>query len=1326
MLKEVFQVYLDRLIDLSARNRSIFLPKLISSQMIDLKDFHFLNNHASFFYITELLGRKRNIPLIPIADSRDKHVNELSQRLRKLQQSIQLAEQETGEKNLFVGWPFLEGKLINDQLIRCPLIFFPVSLVKEENSWFLRKKVGDQPFLNKSFLLAYSRSTGKKLDSDWLDTSLEDFPRDTTAFRTALYHYLNEGLTLNFNQELLEDKLDFFQETNRGEEQELQKTGILKLKPYAVLGLFSQKSSSLISDYEILKESGHEDLETLFSEWFAVDTDQLQSVKEENLFNTFPMDASQEEVMKAVRSGESCVVQGPPGTGKSQLICNLVTDFISRGKRVLVVSQKRVALDVVFRRLNEQGFAPFVALVHDFRADRKDLFRKLSHQINSLDTYKELNRGLDAIQLERSFNQMVNTIEKHADFLEDYKQALFDRQECGVPIKELYVTSSPEDEHIDLTQYYKKYPFTDLDDFFRNLREYIAYYKKYQDPTSFWLHRVDFSGFGPSALSRFKGTLEEIREIRQGSGIILEKLFHESYEFPLIHHSFEKKEVLGELQHLVRNEENFAQLRTLMFYETSDFDLLWLKNKLDTIKSLLSEEGIEWTIEDAEVESVFIKAIKVLKLKGSWWQSLALLFNRKNFREVWDLLKKNELKDDKEDLKVLITKIENRLNLNHQYTIMNAKPWIDLPKKPFDFAAFNHFSLMLLQGIKSRFLIEEVGIFSIYLKQEFIKYEEFCIVLEELTETNNRLTSKMEEWKNYLSQVQIKHLLTSANDEKSDRIQECISGDFVELVSFDKLKKKLRSVDLEIMSKMIDKYPQLEFSELKAIFLSSLKLSWIEHIEAKYPVLQEVGTPKLKNILEEFSATVEEKLKISRFIAELRLRERTFNHLEYNRLNNLLTYRDLGHQVTKKKRLWPIKKLVENFDDEIFRLIPCWLASPETVSSLFPLKKHFDLVVFDESSQCFVERGLPALLRGKQLVVAGDSHQLRPYDLYQVRIETEEEGIEIETDSLLDLVAKYFRGYTLESHYRSKSLPLIQFSNRNFYDSTLSMLPDRDFLHLDKPPFQWVKVDGIWDKQSNRIEAEEVIKQLKLIAINSPQSQIGVITFNYYQMELIQELMGNDDDLVGAEYIQVKNIENVQGDEYDIVVFSVGYSRNRQDKFTANFGLLARNGGENRLNVAISRAREKIVLITSMSSTDFNEGQLKNEGVKLLRDYLRFVEEVSKGAEVSIEPEKPTGFEVSWYLKNKLMGIYENHEVRNNSLSKAMDLELLEDGEYSAGILTDDNRLYASKSVKEAFVYHPQLLRQKNWNVVHIFSRQYWLDREDLLQTKLEIKKEKK
>src|SRR5690606_5685375 len=119
---------------------------------------------------------------------------------------------------------------------------------------------------------------------------------------------------------------------------------------------------------------------------------------------------------------------------KSQLICNLVTDFTSRGKKVLVVSQKRAALDVVFKRLSEQGFAPFTALVHDFRFDRKDLFRKLSHQISSLETYKEINQILDYIQLKRDCNQFVGRIESHSEYLEDHHQALLVQYESEVTI----------------------------------------------------------------------------------------------------------------------------------------------------------------------------------------------------------------------------------------------------------------------------------------------------------------------------------------------------------------------------------------------------------------------------------------------------------------------------------------------------------------------------------------------------------------------------------------------------------------------------------------------------------------------------------------------------------------------------------------------------------------------------------------------------------------------------------------------------------------------------------------------------------------------------
>lgn len=1319
MLKDVFQVYLNRLIDLSSRNRAVFLPKLITSQMVDLKEFHFLNNHPSFFYITELLGRKRNIPLIQFADARDKGVNQLSQRLKRLQQNVRLAEQETGERSLFVGWPFVAGKLVNDQVVRCPLVLFPVSLVKEDNRWFLRKRTGAQPILNSAFLLAYVRATGIKLDKDWLDTPLEDFPREPTEFRTALYHYLNQALVLNFNQELLEDKLDFFEETNKKEEERNQKTGILKLKPFAVLGQFSQKSSFLIDDYERLKEKGHESLEDFFSEWFEKGHEQNPISGEESLLHTFPIDASQEEVMRAVRAGESCVVEGPPGSGKSQLICNLVTDFASRGKRVLVVSQKRAALDVVFKRLSGQGLGPFVSLVHDFRADRKELLKKISHQINSLNTYEELNRGLDAIQLERSFNQTKSIVEKHTDYLEDYKEALFDRKECGVPIKELYITSFLQDEHFDLTQYYKKYRFTEIDNFLRDFREYRIYYKKYQHPASFWLHRIDFTKLGSQNLPRFQKIFEEIGEFKEMGLDSLQGLAGQQLEFRQFYQLYEYKEKVLELSQLINQEEVFNKLKNLVGLEVADFDVLWLENKIDTIKRLLAGEGIAWTVGDGEVEGSLVKVLRVLKLKGSWRKDIVLRFNRKSYRQVWELLKENQLRDDKEGIASLATKLENRLNINHQYTLLQAKDWISLPEKPFDLDEIDHFGTVHLDAIKARFLVEELEIIWEYLLAKEVDFNGFSGLIAGIFECFERLDAYMVDWRKLLTPVQLNHLLAGADDEKIATLGQSMTLDFVELVAFDKLRKRLRKVDLELMSKMIDKYPRADYDYLKQLFIAGLKLSWIGHIEAKYPVLQEVGTPRVKSVLDEFSLNVQERLKISRFMAELKLREKTYQNLEYNRLKNRVTYRELSHQVDKKKHIWPVKKLIGEFEEEVFRLVPCWLASPETVAALFPLKQTFDLVVFDESSQCFVERGLPALLRGKQVVVAGDSQQLQPYDLYQARLQEEDEGMEVETDSLLDLSAGYFKKYALESHYRSKSLPLIHFSNKHFYDNALSMLPDRHWLNRGEVPFELVKVAGVWDKQLNEVEAESVIVQLKGILERAPQAEIGVITFNYYQMELILALMEKEQELAGVKNIQVKNIENMQGDEFDIVVFSIGYAKNRQGRMITNFGLLAKVGGGNRLNVAITRAREKIVLVTSISSADFGENHLKNPGIRLLRDYLRYVEDIVDGAAVVIETEKPKEFQVSWYLKNKLIGTYKEHEVRTNTLSKAMDLELLESGLYSTGILTDDDRFYQAKTMKEAFVYHPQLLRSKNWNVIHIFSRQYWLDREDLLQTKL-------
>ncbi|UCS93613.1 DUF4011 domain-containing protein [Echinicola marina] len=1325
MIQDLFQVYMNRLMDLSAKNRSIHLPRVISSQMIDLKDLEFLEHQNAFNYIQELLGRKKKIPLLKIADARDKNTNEVSNRIKGISQYARLTEEESGEKSLFVAWPFVEGKLPNDQIIRCPLLFFPVRLVQEGNYWYLQKKSGDQPFINKSFLLAYAHAHQISFKKEWWENAIENFSKEPRAFLTELYHYLKKELTLNFNQDLFEGKLDDFGERSSNESEKHSKTGVLKLKPNAVLGQFSQKSSFLIRDYEELKEKyTSENLEELFMDWFVQDEEQVLSLKEGNLFNTFPMDASQEEVLKTVREGGSCVVQGPPGTGKSQLICNLVIDFISRGKKVLVVSQKRAALEVVNSRLAQQGFSAFLALVHDFRADRNRLFKKIGDQIQSLERYQELNRSLDAIQLERNFSQTVRTIETHAEFLEDYRHALFNTEECGVPIKELYISSSFEDEHFNLTQYYKNYHWDSLDEFLRDFKEYNYYQPKYESPDSFWLHRVDFAQFTPNVINRFKENLQEIKELKQTAEKILGNLLYQPFEFPLVYQSFEHRNRLEELEAIVSNKEIFQTLKKLMIYPKGELDRLWLENKVDVVKKLLSEEGIEWTVSDKYVEAVYEKVLHVLQMKESWWKSISLVFYRNEYKGVWDLLKKNGLNRDREGLNLLVKMLENRLNLNHQYTLLDRKEWVDMPTKPFDFTTFNHQSHILKEALKAKFILEELGMLSPYLVFEKTDFDQYRQILQELIGINGLIEMKTTQWKNYFSPIQIKHLLTASNDEKLEMVKRTITQDFTEIVALDRLKRKLRSVDIEVINKLIDTYPEKSFEELQEVFLKGLRFSWIEHIEAKYPVLQEISLQKVKDILEEFTASVEEKIKISRFIAELRLRENTFKKLEYNRLNNLVTYRDLLHQVSKQKRLWTIKKLIEEFESEIFKLVPCWLASPETVSALFPLENRFDLVVFDESSQCFAERGLPAMLRGKQVVVAGDSQQLQPFDLYKIRLESDEEGLELESNSLLDLASNYFKKYALEGHYRSKNLSLIAFSNRYFYHDQLSMLPDMNSLNEAENSYKWVKVNGVWDKQSNKVEAEAVLEEIRGIIKDRPEVEIGVITFNYFQMELISAYISSDNAVSSAK-VKVKNIENVQGDEFDEVIFSIGYAKNKVGKFTANFGLLSKEGGINRLNVAVTRARNRVVVVSSISPRDFKERQTLNPGVKMLRDYLAYAEEIASGEKVRLQEKDTAGFASSWYLKGKLEGIYGNHELKDRSISRVMDLELLEGDKYLGAILTDDDRLFSSKTAKEAFVYHSQLLRQKGWNVVFVFSRQYWLDHEDLLQTKFEMTNKK-
>ena len=257
----------------------------------------------------------------------------------------------------------------------------------------------------------------------------------------------------------------------------------------------------------------------------------------------------------------------------------------------------------------------------------------------------------------------------------------------------------------------------------------------------------------------------------------------------------------------------------------------------------------------------------------------------------------------------------------------------------------------------------------------------------------------------------------------------------------------------------------------------------------------------------------------------------------------------------------------------------------------------------------------------------------------------------------------------------------------------------------------------MWEDNTNKAEAEAVVERLVTLLSVDPGKEIGVVTFNSPQQNLILDLIEerfSNEGLTIPSTLFVKNIENVQGDEKDIIIFSVGYAPDKRKKMNMQFGSLNMVGGENRLNVAVTRAREKIILICSIQPEQLRTDDLKNEGPRLLKRYLEYARDVDQRKftpDVHQNGKQPD----SWYL---------NHQIKHWGEEKFPEFQFevnrlpladlhIKDGSGSLGIvLTDDMHYFSSLSEKDFFAYVPALMSKKNWNYHYVFSRNLWQDKE--------------
>ncbi|MCG8307064.1 MAG: AAA domain-containing protein [Cytophagales bacterium] len=1333
-MKHILQSYLRRLTNLTANNKSLFLLRLVADRFIDLHDFNYLFKKSSFEIIDSLICKKPRIGLCSLADSRDQESNLTSKKLKRLSRVERYIFEERGSKDLYVGWPFIKGKLSDGTMIRCPLIFFPVELSLEENDWCLSIRKDVSITFNKSFLLAYSHYNEIKIPEEFIEQTLDDLEKDSTVFRTTVYKILKESnVEVNFNQETFLDQLKPFKEYTKAEYDKKKRNGVLKLHPEAVLGIFPQAGSYLVPDYQhLIEEDRYDDIEAFFASRSVEEKIDIQKhsadyfhfitqVKEEDTFTPFKLDAYQENALKAIKRGNSLVIQGPPGTGKSQLICNLISDFIARGKRVLLVCQKRAALDVVHRRLHEADFSAFTALVHDFKNDRKIIFNQINSQIERLYDYRIKNGSLDTIQLERKFLQSSRRIDQITEEFEEFKKVLFDEAEAGVSIKELYLNSDRNAEVINIKQEYREFPYDDISQFETKLKSYFAYHKKFNKEGYTWRNRKRFTGYGIEDLSKMKAILREIPLYQDEISKRVEGLLGSGMELKVAEKIYEGRENLKEMLRYLKDDSTFIKFKHIIKSRDTTPeslpDLLWLSTMRRTLMGCFDSPGPEISLNTGELGEFQEALRKKMQARKNIFANIKWYFFSKDKAWIKKVLTSNNLRRKGSDYRILEKMVDYRLNLEHNMTKIAGTKWLTAVPEFYLKDVFDKWFVEEKDAVSAYLIFDHYRNFKEYFNTSSLGREQFIEKVNELYELVIDIPNKMDQWRIYFRDARIEVIL--ADSRLNAKMISSLDADFEALCDFDNLKSALEDSERGVIDKLLDLREYESEEEITAVFKNSLQLAWIEHIETKYPILRSINSFKFDRMQHELQEAVKEKLKVSKEIALLRARERTYDRIEFNRLNNMITYRDLAHQVTKKRQIWPIRKVIHQFEKEVFDLVPCWMASPEAVSAIFPMEQLFDLVIFDEASQCFSEEGIPAMYRGKQVVITGDRMQLSPFDLYKVRWEEEpdeDSDPSLEVDSLLDLAGKYLMQVQLRGHYRSQSLDLIEFSNQHFYSGNLTLLPDRAILEERNPAIRYIKTNGIWSNQINEKEAFKVVEILEELIKNQPGKSVGIVTFNSRQQGHILDVLEHQSAKKGFDIpgdLFVKNIENVQGDERDIIIFSIAYAPDETGKMNHQFGSLNVQKGENRLNVAITRAKEKVIIVASILPSQLKVDDAKNEGPKLLKSYLEFAQNVSKG-DFKPAPKPNKEHRVEWYLKNKIqcMEFGQNVDFEIIEEMPFTDLTVKAGEKYLGLILTDDDLYYQSISIKDKHIYTPFTLSAKKWKFVGIHSRDYWHDKE--------------
>ncbi|MBQ6813072.1 MAG: DUF3320 domain-containing protein [Methanobrevibacter sp.] len=1309
------------LLNFKARNRNL---KIINQSPINIYKTLILENKKMYFAPNKKESRKSRAHAFIdqtrefLSAESDKTLkadlspSELQKRLFYIDQQSKTMVQEQGYNILYIAVGFIEwiDKKKPRQKNLAPLILIPVEME--------RKKVGN------SFSLSW---TGEDLQNN---ISIQAKLREA-------------GIELpKFEQTSSLEGINHYLEDVRHAIRPFSKWDV---KYDIALGFFSFTKFVMYNDLN--PESWSEDVDLTKNELIQAifnpsknvydDTFEEEDVDEKlhykTMYQVLDADSSQIAVIENVKAGHNLVVEGPPGTGKSQTIVNLIAELIAEGKTVLFVSEKMAALEVVKSRLDSVGLGKFVLELHSHKTRRKKLLKNLQKATNVRAT-----RDLKLDQTLRKLENLRNQLDEYAEIIH--------RPVATVNLSpfELYgMKESSEDYFARQSRLLPLIRFDNPDEIsMKDLDDIILSLENLSELYGTISKNNPWSYCNPKSL--LPADLREIEQLIRDS---LESLNDFRYEMEVINEVYGIKvpDTLQEYEDSI-TALNLLNSDTVNLIDSSILlNREWYNNPdkaLELIKLLSTYQNASGLFNKftdylliADLDTLINDLNKNLNKKFR-------LFGGNSHKDELSRLYKDEVPSEKEALNDLI-KVRKQIRIRQSF--------IDSEE-----IAVKYFGALWAKNAN----INE-------LKEVAIWMRKFTYLLSNGTFNEN--TVKM------LSNDLFHPALDSGIDdyiEKGNKFYENLKKLESKLNPRSKIifKKESEDVPFEMWEKQLNKWKgQLsslhlwsQYSNTKRACMNSQASMFIKTIEKRNIKKADVKPLVLGNFADSLLNIVfGENEILAGFIGELhenRIRE--FRDLDkkiinlnrkriFNKLNSQIPKifggaddkeaNILAGEFTRKSGHLPVRTLLEKAGGTIKKIKPVFMMSPLSIAQyLDPTnpKLQFDVVIFDEASQVKPEDALGAFMRGKTAVVMGDTQQLPPTSFFDQMTDSEsgeEVATALDMESILHLCKLSFPVKMLKWHYRSRHESLINISNREFYDNELLVYPSPS--HNDpelglkfhyNPNTAYHRGEG----SANPKEARDVVKEIfKHFEKYGDKKSLGVGTFSVAQKNAILEELEIErkahpefEPLFSdkrEERFFVKNLETIQGDERDVILISVGYGYDTEGKMSLNFGPLNQDGGERRLNVLITRAREKCVVFTNFRAHDIHLTANPPFGVKSLQSFLEYAENLQFNQFTEEEDYDEAPFEDAIY--NFLLENDYQVDKKIGCAGFRVDLAIIDEdnpGKYILGIQCDGHNYASSKVARDRDRLREQVLGGLGWNIYHIWSTDWYRNR-DLARARL-------